>query len=343
MKPQLQEYIDEFNNGEIEDLLGIFGSMEQILTFFHKQKILPSIDPFDDELSDYQLEILDFIFNRFNDKEMMRYTISQLSDVEIKEDGYYLKLRDKSDLSDLFRSYGSRDIGPKEIVKAIFDEDMWESFSDTTDNIYQDVIEVLTPQNIGFLKTYLLQALSNVAVNVEDDSPDLFRDNADNNGSFQLTPDNVDDIIGDEESLMYLIDNDYLPDFLGDLYNVHRNAYNTAYEMEMYDLVMNELSTFFDVKESKWVSEPNNVGKLTEYYYIKFNPNEVVNSIKKYVGDRNIWGNYQHNIDYIGSWLGLMESSMDNGVENWLDFRVSDYVDFNLVNKYINEIFPDYI
>ena len=46
MKPHLQEYIDEFNSGEFEDLLGFFGSMEQILKFFHKQNLLQYIGCF---------------------------------------------------------------------------------------------------------------------------------------------------------------------------------------------------------------------------------------------------------------------------------------------------------
>jgi hypothetical protein len=108
---------------------------------------------------------------------------------------------------------------------------------------------------------------------------------------------------------------------------------------------MSELSTFFDVTTSKWITLPNSVNPeiLRELYEIKFNPNELVNSIKKYVADRNNWGYYSYNIDYMGSWLTLMNSLMDNGEEQWLDFRLSDYADGRLVDRYINEMFPDYI
>ena len=77
MKPHLQEYIDEFNSGEFDNLLGFFGSMEQILTFFHKQNLLQYIDPFDDDLSDYQLEILNYLLNVLNDREILKYCIAQ--------------------------------------------------------------------------------------------------------------------------------------------------------------------------------------------------------------------------------------------------------------------------
>jgi len=344
MKPHLQEYIDEFNNGEIEDLIGIFGSMEQILVFFQKQKMLEFVDPFDDNLDDYQTEILNYLFNNLNDKSTMKYIVSKLSDVEIKEDGYYLQLDDKSDLCKLFKSYSGREIGPRDIVKALFNDDDWEHFSDTTEDIYNDVIDVLNPENIELLKTLILDVLTNWKIEVDDETPDLFN-NYSEEGVFYLTPENVGDVIGDKESFMYLLDNDYLPDVTGDLYSIHYNAYNQAYESEIYDDVMSELETFFDIKTSKWVSKPSpyNPEELYEFYEIKFNPNELVNSIKKYVGDKNIWGDYQSNIDYLGDWIGLMENLMENGEEDWLDFRISDYADWGLTKKYINELFPDYI
>lgn len=344
MKPHLQEYIDEFNNGDFEELLNIFSDMENILTFFQKQKVLHLIDPFDGDLDDYQLEILNFLLNNTNDRTIMKKIIDLFADVVVKEDGYYLKLSDKSDLSGLFKSY-SRDVGPSDIVKSLFNDDNWEHFSDTTDNIYQDVVEVLTPENIERLKQHMLDVLGDWKIEVDDDTPDLFRDYSDDEGIFYLTPENVNTVIGDEESFMYLLDNDYLPDVTGDLHSIHYNAYNQAYESEIYGDVMSELETFFDVKTGEWITEPNSVNPeiLREFYTIKFNPNELVNSVKKYVGDTNNWGYYTNTIDYIGTWLTLMESLMDSGEETYLDFRIPDYADWTLTKKYINEIFPDYI
>ena len=108
---------------------------------------------------------------------------------------------------------------------------------------------------------------------------------------------------------------------------------------------MSELSTFFDTKTAKWESVPSFKGseKLTEFYFIKFNPGEVVNSITKYISDRNLWGYYDNNFGYQGSLLTMMSHLMDNGEEPWLDFRIPDYADSRLVDKYINEMFPDYI
>jgi hypothetical protein len=319
--------------------------MEHILIFFQKQKLLHLIDPFDGDLDNYQLEILNFLLNKANDRTIIKKIVDLFADVVVKEDGYYLKLSDKSDLSVLFKSY-SRDVGPSDIVRSLFNDDNWEHFSNTTEDIYDDVVEVLNPENIERLKTHILDTLTNWGIEVEEmQSPDLFHNYADDEGVFYITPENVGDVIGDKESFMYLLDEDYLPNVTGDLHSIHYNAYNQAYESEIYDDVMSELGTFFDVKTGKWITEPNSVNpeKLREFYEIKFNPNELVNSVQKYVGDTNLWGYYDYNIDYIGTWIDLMEKLMDNGEEHYLDFRIPDYADWTLTKKYINELFPDYI
>ena len=338
MKPHLQEYIDEFNEGEFDNLLGYFGDMGNILTFFHKQKVLHLIDPFDDNLSDYQLEILNYLLNVLNDKDTLELCVAQLSDVIPKDGIYYLRTQYKEDLAELFNHSGGREFSTRDYVKAIFGEDNWEHFDNTTDNIYQDVVEELNPENVERLKQHMLDVLTDWKIEVDDETTDLFRNYSDDEGVFYLTPENVGDVIGDEESFMYLLDNDYLPDVTGDLHSIHSNAYNNAYESEIYGEAMDELSTFFDVKSGKWESVAlyGNTDKLTEFYYIKFNPNEVLNSIKKYVGDKD-------NIDYVGTWLTMMSTFMDNGDEPWLNFRIPDYPDSGLISKNINDLFPDYI
>jgi len=344
MKPQLQEYIDEFNNGEMEDLLKIFGSMEQILTFFKKQNILDDIDPFDDELSDYQLEILNFNLNVLKDKETLRVCVSKLDDIVTKDDGYYLYIKDREDLAELFYG-GGRDTSARDVAKMVLGEDMdWDRWGNTTDDIYRDVIEELNPANIELLKKHMLDVLTNWKIEIDDLTPDLFN-NYSEDGIFYLTPENVGDVIGNEESFMYLIDNDYLGDLSGDLYGIHSNAYNSAYETEVYNSVMNELETFFDMKTAKWESIPSNYNpnKLIEHYVLKFNPNEVYNSISKYVADSGNWGYYANNLDYVTTWINMMNTFMDNGDESWLDFRIPDYPSSSLVDKYINEFFPDYV
>ena len=48
-------------------------------------------------------------------------------------------------------------------------------------------------------------------------------------------------------------------------------------------------------------------------------------------------------LEYYGSLVSVIKDLMDVDVYSWLDFRVSDYADWTLTKKYINELFPDYI
>jgi hypothetical protein len=341
---RLLEMVNEFNNGEMGDLLEMFGNVGRILRYFHKMNVIDMVDPFDGELSDFQNEILNFLLNVLNDKKTLEYCVAQLSDVIPTETGYYLNIRDREDLSDLFYG-GGRDTTSRDVAKSVFEDDSYEPYSDTTDDVYNDVIDELNPENIEHLKTYILDRLTNWKIEVDDECPDLFQNYVEEDGFFYLTPENVGDVIGDEESMKYLMDEDYLGELEGELYNIHSNAYNSAYETEIYDDVMGELETFFDVKSARWESIPlyGNTEKLVEHYQLPFNPNEVVNSIKKYVSDKNLWGYYGNSFDNFGNWLSMMNHLMDNGDEPWLDFRIPDYADSRLVDKYINEIFGDYI
>jgi len=341
MRPNIQEYIEEFNRGELESLLPIFGNIENILKFFQKQNVLYTIDPINLELEDYQIEMLHYLLNNLDNKSTIKDIVYQLSDVEIKDGEYYLKLTNKSDLSELFKSYSGRDTSPRDIVNSLFEEDMWEPYTNTTDNVYRDVIEELNSENIQILKKRILELSTNWRFDVDDNAPDFFHNEVGVDGNFYVTSSNVGDIIGSEELMDYLMDNDYLGDLKSDLYSIHNNAYNQAYDTEINNDVMNELSTFFDVTTSKWVTEPNSNNR--EFYVIKFNPNEFVNSIKKYVSNKNNWGHYSYNIDYMGSWIILMEALMDSGDEERLSFRIPDYADSGLVDKYINELFTEYI
>jgi hypothetical protein len=264
----------------------------------------------------------------------------------IPQDGvYYIRVRDREDFAELFYN-GGRDTSARDVAKAVLgeDNDMFDRWGNTTDDIYRDVVEELNPENIERLKQNMLNQLTNWKIEVDDETPDLFN-NYSEDGIFYLTPENVGDVIGDEESFMYLINNDYLEDLESELYGIHSNAYNSAYETEIYNDVTSELETFFDMKSAKWEAVPSFKGseKLTEFYFIKFNPGEVVNSIRKYVEEKNNWGYYDYNLNYVSTWLNMMNTFMENGDESYLDFRIPDYPDFRLVDKYINEFFPDYI
>jgi hypothetical protein len=62
MSEKYLKYVNAFNNGDMDELLPYFETVENILRFFHKKDLLDLIDPFDSELADYQIEILNYSF-----------------------------------------------------------------------------------------------------------------------------------------------------------------------------------------------------------------------------------------------------------------------------------------
>ena len=69
-------------------------------------------------------------------------------------------------------------------------------------------------------------------------------------------------IIEDEESMKELL-GDQLSDLRGDLYSVHSNAYNSAYETMVYNNVNSELEEYFDMDTAKWSTIPHPFKKDT--------------------------------------------------------------------------------
>ena len=85
MSEKYLKYVNDFITGDIDHLIDMFDSMENILRFFHKKDLLQYIDPFDTDVEDYQLEILNYLLNVVNDKETLEKCVAQLSDVIPKD------------------------------------------------------------------------------------------------------------------------------------------------------------------------------------------------------------------------------------------------------------------
>ncbi len=60
----------------------------------------------------------------------------------------YLILKDMGDLSYLFCEDSRSEMSSQEKARAILGEDFFEPYSDTTNDVFNDVIEVLTPASI---------------------------------------------------------------------------------------------------------------------------------------------------------------------------------------------------
>ena len=130
-----------------------------------------------------------------------------------------------------------------------------------------------------------------------------------------------------------------LSDLEGELYSIHSNAYNSAYESTIYTQVMDGLEEYFSSPIDEVAKQ---VGEKTRYTpYIKIR--DFYSNVLAFI-ENNLGMGYSDSIlEYFGSYTGMMGQLFQEEVYEPIDFRVDDYPDHREVDKAINDYFGDYI
>ena len=318
------------NDNELFDFIAENGFLEGI-----------GYDDLEDTVKNYYLL---WMVNKDTNSALKYICDNILTDVVIRDDGFWLRLRDREELADFFRSSSRRsDYVLQDIAKQVLGDGSLDYgwYSDTTDDVYRDVIEVLNEKNIQLLANYILENIGNNDLNVSDYNSDFFEELAQvqaRDGVFQITQDNVMSLIKDEESMKDLMQKD-LYDLKGELYSIHNNAYNSAYENTIYDQVMDGLTEYFSPPIDEVAKQ---VGEKTRYTpYIKIR--DFYSNVLAFI-ENNLGMGYSDSIlEYFGSYTGMMGQLFQEEVYEPIDFRVDDYPDHREVDKAINDYFGDYI
>jgi len=217
----------------------------------------------------------------------------------------------------------------------MFKEDWWEPYWDTTDDVYRDVIEELTPENLELVKNKMFSEIDGVVVSIDTD---LLEELSNGDDTIVVTKENFRQMFDDEDTCKFLLKN-YADDTRQELYSVHNNAYNTAFTDEFYESVWNELNTFFWGKPIGH-SEPIK-GTDKKRYWEEIEIRDLQGDIDKFL-DAYKSDSYHYTLEYNGSYMGMLKEGMDSGVWEWLDFRIPDYPDSRKVDEYINSGIQDY-
>jgi hypothetical protein len=335
----VQDFVVKFNNGEWEDFSSIFGDdINTFLSFIKKRGFLFEIDL--NSLYDND----EYLFNstlkmmlEVDPSYLTTVVQSYLSDVIIRPDGYYLKLRDQEELSEFFKDdQYSREYNDRDVVKSVMGEDWWEPYSDTVHDLYDDIIKVLNDKNIQELASRIIEICGNQELSLNDYRSDLFEELSDEDGNFIITESNIRDIINDKDSMKSLF-NDILNDIYHQLHNMGDNAYNQAYTDEVYNSIWSELSTLFEGK-IEWESKKlENNNKTIHLPFLKIR--DLYGDVMEFLNDFN--GYNETFLDYDG--YTTMKTYWMDQHDQFLTIRLSDYPDHNKVEEYINDIFTDYL
>jgi hypothetical protein len=260
-----------------------------------------------------------------------------LGDVEMVDGKPYIVVNTMGDFAEIFCNGGRSDLS-RDTVEALLSGEYdsfsngWDSY-DLTDNVYRDVIEELTKENLLHLKEYIIKTLEGQQVNPHTE---LLEDYAQQQGHPEyviVDQSNIDQVVDNSETMNELLDNE-LSELRNELYSIYGSAYNNAYEDELYEDVWNELSTYFE--KGDWVSRPHIYKKDTEVQKYRAPIHNFESNILDFLNQNKGYSN--GTLEYWGSYLGILKDGWD-----CLSVYPSDYPDSRKVDKNINMYFSDYI
>ena len=324
----IDEIIELFNNTEL-DIEKYFNSSETFFKIMEKRGRIDDLDLENNYMeNDYLLYLSQTNTQKFNE-EIKR----QISDVRFEEGkDPVLELRDATELQKLF-CRGGNDISQDTIGEILSGESDWDRYWDTTDDVYRDVIEELNEKNLNYLYEYIVNNLNGVQIGPETE---LLSDisTQQNTDYATITMENVASIVRDSETMGYLLDHE-LSELDSELNSIHSNAYNSAYETEVYRGVWDKLDDLFDVENRKYEYQQHPYKKDTQIEVLELPIRDFYTPIIDYLN--NSKGTSQ-TLEYFGSFMDILE---DNG--DCLSYWAPDYPSSIEIDKNINEIFGDYI
>jgi hypothetical protein len=277
------------------------------------------------------------LFYHENNKEKFwELVLKYLSDVELVNNEPYLVIDTQGELSELFCDNRRNDLSPEtvsEILDGEYGNDYFYSSYDLTDNIYRNVIEDLTEENLSYLKNYILKVLDGEQIVPHTELLEKYAEEQGHPEYVIIDGSNINQIVDDEETMMKLLSNE-LEELKSELYSVYSSAYNNAYEEELYEDIWNELSTYFG--KGEWVSRPHTYKKDTEVQKFRTPINNFESYILDYLSENSAYSD--GTLEYWGSYLSVLK----NGTE-CLSVYPSDYADSSKVTKLVNEFIRDYL
>jgi len=374
-KQKMIELVDVFNEGKFEtEIKPYFNDIMTFLKVINNYGLLYELDIDNIPSNDISNEVFDYLDNNgiisnfdydsipeafknnylihgleHNYEDTIKYIISDLlQDVKIRPDGFYLYLgNDRDELASFFCDSYRGDVSPEDVAKQVFSEeglgDNWHFDVDTTPS---EVIDDLNENNTIHLKDVIFKEIGNVELSLEDYDSDFFESLSQEQGTegyFKIEPEDLNELIKDSDAINELCKKD-LSELGQELQSVYWNAYNTAYEDEIYKLVYDGLDDYFEGKIDEVPKEiiKSDGKKVTKYLnYIKIR--DFVGNITLFLKNNKGQTYSDSYLEYFGGYTTLMKQLIYDQDYECIDFRTPDYPDWSTIQKYTNEMFNDYI
>lgn len=338
------EYLlEKFNEGDLEEMLTpLRGNILPIISLIDRGGLLDEINLSEISNREYHNDVYSYIAEKYPKKFQSMILDLFSGEISLEDDGrVFLTLGDRGDLSELFCD-GYRNSLSQKSIRAILDgENDWGRFDTTTVNVYRDVIEDLSPKNQQILYQRILNDFQEETEKIlpETELLEEIAQEQGHNDFVELTEGNISRIFSDEDSALSVLG--ILKNLESDLYSVHSSAYNSAYESELYQEVMDSMSYFF-VGNGDWVSKTSPKDPTKTQYLFKIEVNDYYGLMKKYFDEMRREDD-DHTVDYQGTFMNVLLDGMYMDVYDCISVYVSDYADWSKVKENIDDMFSDYI
>jgi hypothetical protein len=264
-----------------------------------------------------------------------------LTDVEIRNGGFYLYLRGREELANFYCGSNRRSNGVRYVAEQVFSEDGLDyDLYDSNTKPYETVTE-LDETNLAKLKDIIYKEVGNVELLLDDYNSDFFESLSEEQGTpgyFRIRPEDLNDLLKDTDATNELFSND-LDEIGQELRSLYHNAENHAYESEIYESIYGGLDEFFEGKIDEVPIESN--GKTRYFHYIKIR--DFVKEIRNFL-ENNKGETYNESfLEYYGTYSDFLVGLINDGILECIDVRLPDYPDYSMTQKNINDYFNDYI
>ena len=272
-----RQLVNSFNDGDFDDdIEPYFNDLITFFKFVKKYGLLDELDlgqvgyrEWDDEIIEYldkngvlnnlsyddaPDELKNVLLLRKLDEDYegtILFIINNLlTDVEIRNGGFYLYLRGREELANFYCGGGGRRYGVKHIAEQVFSEEGLEyGYYDSNAKPYETVTE-LDDTNLTKLKDIVYKEIGNTELSLEDYDSDFFESLSEEQGTpgyFRIRPEDLNDLLKDVDATNELFSND-LEEVGQELRSLYYNAENLAYEQEIYDAIYGGLDELFEGK-----------------------------------------------------------------------------------------------
>lgn len=327
----VEKYLELFLDNEM-DAEKYFGNFSNWFDILNSRGLINTNDILDSKHSeDWENEFILWLYE--NDREKYYQVVTdKLADIVVEGNKIFWQ-GDREDLATLFCE--GRDYGQETVKRILVGEDFYEAFWDTTDDVYRDVIQELNEENINNLKKYVLNKLKGTKLSPETEEMELISSEQGHDEYWEIDDSNVARIIDDEDSMKSLLSNE-LSDLKSELYSIHSNSYNSAYESDLYESINKELNEYFETP-GKYVYVPHPYKKETTVEKYKLPIHDFEGVVNDYLDANKKYG-ISGTLHNQGNFISLINDSRD-----CLSVRFPDYPDYREVDKNINLYFSDYI